>query len=162
MPADILLKVVAILAGTFLVWLGGRTLDFLFSAAQAKWGRGYNVSGRWTAIYTKNGVEHPEEATLHQVFHRVWGSVENRTVEKKASLEQPDLRSYAVRGTLSADVLVATYELKKRGRQLDCGAFTLVLDPEGEMYGCYSWMDSVTKAPESGRYVWKRKLVQAT
>lgn len=147
MPVDILLKVVAILVGTFLVWLGGRILDFLFSAAQAKWGRGYNVSGHWTAVYSKRGVEQQEKAKLRQVFHRVWGTIEN-----------PNDRRYAVRGTLSAQVLVATYELKKRGQQIDCGAFTLVLDTEGAMHGCYSWMASDTKAPDSGPYAWTRKL----
>ena len=152
MLLDVLAKVVAILLATAAVWGLGRGLDFLFSAAQAHFGRGYNVSGQWLATYSKGGVDRRETATVRQVFHRVWGTIENREIG-----EGQDSREYAVRGTLSANVLVATYELKTRGKQIDCGAFTMVLGPEGGMSGFYSWMDSDTGSPQCGTYVWRRK-----
>jgi hypothetical protein len=166
MSTDILLKVVAIVVGTFLVWLGGHVLDFLFSAAQAKWGRGYNVSGQWLADYVKLGATVHETAKLRQVFHRVWGTIENRSVcDSVAAGDAPtqtEVRQYAIRGTLSANVLVATYELKQRGHKIDSGAFTLMLHTEGEMRGCYAWLDATTGAPETGVYVWKRALTHAS
>ena len=166
MSTDILLKVVAIVVGTFLVWLGGHVLDFLFSAAQAKWGRGYNVSGRWLTALIKRGATVHETAKLRQVFHRVWGTIENRSVcDSVATGDEPtqaEVRQYAIRGTLSANVLVATYELSQRGHKIDSGAFTLMLHTEGEMRGYYAWLDATTGAPETGPYVWKRALVHAS
>ena len=130
-----------------LLWLFRRFLLLVVSAIQAKFARGHNLTGHWIATYVKRGQPREETAELHQILHRVWGATTQRDAPR---------RTFRIRGTLSANVLVATYEPQTKG-PLDCGSFTLLVATESNtMNGRYSWMDSDTQAPESGEYAWRR------
>ena len=152
---EVLVKIVATLVALVLLWFFRHLIVMALSLLQHKFGKGHNVSGRWTATYVKRGTPQQEEAYLRQVLHYVLGSIKNLQVK----------RIYKVRGTLSANVLSATYDIekdedpKRKGDhpKIDCGAFTLLIVPEGNrMLGRYCWMDSETDAPESGEYRWER------
>ena len=136
--------VLAALALSLLLWV----LPILIAWLQAKFSHGFNVTGRWSARYLKqDGTTGEETAELRQILHWVRGKVHHKALG----------RTYTVHGRLSVNVLVATYDWI-RGRnektKLDCGAFTVKIQADGQMNGCYSWMDQRDGEPESGEYTW--------
>lgn len=143
---DFVYAMLAAFALALLVWV----LPILIAYLQAKLSHGLNVSGKWRTRYVKqDGTKGEETVQLRQVLHWVSGKVWHKTLG----------RTYTVRGRLSVNVLVATYDWirgKQEKTELDCGAFTLKIQPDGQMKGCYSWMDQRDGQPESGEYTWEK------
>jgi len=139
----------ALIVAIFLALLGW-LVPIAYSLLQAKVDPGQSVTSKhWTTSYRKpNGTVDVETAELRQISHWVRGTIHLSSLK----------RTYKVRGRMTGNVLVATYDwIRGKGDdriELDCGAFTLLLKSSGVMKGRYSWMDKDTDEPASGEYVW--------
>lgn len=143
---ELVYAIVAAVALSLLLWV----LPILIAFVQARYPHGFNVTGKWKTRYAKeDGTSGEETAELRQVLHWVRGKVWHNALQ----------RTYAIHGRLSVDVLVATYDWvrpRQQRTELDCGAFTLKIQPGGEMKGRYSWVDKRDGQPQSGEYIWMK------
>jgi hypothetical protein len=128
-----------------LVFVFRKLLGQVLSAITGLFSR--SVRGTWSVQFSKGKEPFEESAKVFQLAHWVWGTI---TYPRKG-------RNYAFQGTLSSNILVATYEMTGDRSTVDRGAFTLALNQVGsptEMVGTYSWTDDETQVPRSDYYKW--------
>jgi len=104
------------------------------------------VHGKWRTTLDRGAGPTPhEEATLHQVIHRVWGHTTTSTGEK-----------YNLQGTITGDRLCMVYRATHRGT--DSGATLLSILANGnEMEGYEVGIDRATNNTYSYKYKWTRR-----
>ncbi|MGR3302705.1 MAG: hypothetical protein ACUZ8I_09420 [Candidatus Scalindua sp.] len=107
------------------------------------------VRGTWKTKFYKGEKFLVESARVNQFYYWIWGEI-----------TFPDRgRKYEFKGTVRSNVLVATYEIKGTNSTIDRGAFTLLVNPVGDvktMNGKYSWTDDHTEKPEADKYEWTK------
>lgn len=110
-----------------------------------------SIRGTWRTTFIKQGEKVTERAWVYQFLHWVWGTI---------YFDAKD-RNYKFKGTIRSDILVATYEIAKRGRsRVDRGAFTLALnlsEKPPELKGKYCWTDDDSRIPEGDEYTWTKE-----
>ena len=109
-----------------------------------------SVEGTWGTEFEEGDDTFEELVKVHQVLHWVWGKI---YYPHKG-------RIYKFRGTLRESVLVATYEVTGRRSTIARGAFTLAVNPTGDvqqMEGTYACTDDKSSTPTGGTYMWYKK-----
>ncbi len=139
------------IAVVLILFLLRKTMGVFVSWLSAVLSSNRSVDGAWKTTFKKNGKEYHEVARLHQLGPWVWGT----TVYADKD------RNYILKGTLRADILVATYETTESRSTVDRGAFTLTLSRFGKntsMKGRYCWTDDDSVEPHADEYYWERQF----
>jgi hypothetical protein len=152
-PSDTNAFFIGVVSGVAAIWilfLARKTLGIFASWLSAELTRARSVDGKWKTTFMKNGKDYHETAQLHQLGPWVWGT----------TFYADKGRIYKLKGTLRADILVATYETTESRSTVDRGAFTLTLTRFGRntsMKGRYCWTDDDSFEPHADEYHWERE-----
>jgi hypothetical protein len=114
---------------------------------------GIQVQGEWKTKITRGGgaEEEHEDAELHQLLNRVWGTTKSRPTASGR-------RIYHVKGWIGGEKLCLLYT-QTGGLGYDHGAIILRIDSEGLMMTGYEVgtdLATVTKEISPFRYTWER------
>jgi len=134
----VVVAAILIILGTYIWHRGLGTLNRFLRAVP--------VSGRWTTEVDRGkGWQVHEEAQLHQLSNRVWGSTTITSGKRK---------TYGVSGPISGQMLCLVYRTKD-GAGFDAGAVVLEVNPEGnEMEGFEVGYDKVAGSIAPRPYKW--------